>query len=685
MAAPSQSTLTQGFSVYQETLGAQLQFFPALGTQQLDDLINAFIPGPASVKEKRASISLDFFEHAQVTGETWRFYPVNSAASVAASPMTGSPSVDSVSSSFNASLVNSSWDWSATASVSSHSSAPARRPVKAASPHSRHQTTDFSSLPGMKILTRDGRDVTNSASRGSKTKEQRDHAHLMRIIKACDSCRRKKIRCDPSHKKRSPTSAQPQPAATAASASRHGKKAKKVSQESSQPQPQPSQPQSVAAWHPEPMVLDELDSFFSQPFEFDPAFSFTGLESLDAPFAAPVDDVCNEFMQFPDADAVPNYDIFLDPEYYFSSQPSSQSPSSLASPIKSSTPQSQPDTMAPPGLETVHLDDFAEVPQQSLADVPGSGTDYTDFNLFSPQSTFSEDDRMLTVGAPLALPEPGMEELVSSYASPRMLYSSPANDTPSHLGIPVPNDDQDLGGFGDTFQSSIPASSARVVDVNARDEVAGPVEPVGYGESALRPQTGSSLDEPRLRLQGGLPESEEKPLYTQQLRSVEANASTSGLRESFARHPQALAEIRSSVTESQESVSRHQQSELAVEVDASTAAPYVPLSSRQPSSAGNNAAISWPQKSVSSQSQSPAESDALKAARAVVPALAPFVANLLSSTLCWTFMATAMSAYAAQQVSSRSTSRNQQTSCGQAQGRVESRLRSRGRRAVAMV
>ena len=52
-------------------------------------------------------------------------------------------------------------------------------------------------LPGFSIMTKDGIDVTNSAGRGTKTKEQREHAHLMRIMKACDACKKKKIRVSP--------------------------------------------------------------------------------------------------------------------------------------------------------------------------------------------------------------------------------------------------------------------------------------------------------------------------------------------------------------------------------------------------------------------------------------------------------------------------------------------------------
>lgn len=49
-------------------------------------------------------------------------------------------------------------------------------------------------LPGFSIMTKDGIDVTSSAGRGTKTKEQREHAHLMRQLKACADCKRKKIR-----------------------------------------------------------------------------------------------------------------------------------------------------------------------------------------------------------------------------------------------------------------------------------------------------------------------------------------------------------------------------------------------------------------------------------------------------------------------------------------------------------
>lgn len=409
-ASSSQSSLPQGFSVYQPALGAQLQFFPALGSQQLDDLINAYVPGPAAMSEKRASVSVDFLEYAQLTGQTFKFYPVYAAASVAASPIAASPSLDSANSSFNVSPVTSSWDWSAAASVSSRSSTQRRRHSKATSP-SRHQTAiDFSSLPGMKILTKDGVDVTNSASRGSKTKEQRDHAHLMRIIKACDSCKRKKIRCDPSHKKRAAAQASAQPAATGVADPKPSKKQRTLPQSQPPPQTQSSVP-------PPALVVDEFASF-SGPFDLDSSFDFSGLEALSE--AALPCDPWEEFVQFPPMDVTDDYDFFLDPENYFSSQSSASS--SSASPFKALTPQSQEEPVAPPGGHNGGdeiLQTRSPQPQYPFLDQSGSsGSDYADFNLFSPQSSFSEDDRMLPISSSSSsLPSLG-EPLVSEYAPP---------------------------------------------------------------------------------------------------------------------------------------------------------------------------------------------------------------------------------------------------------------------------
>lgn len=300
MAAQTNNQIPQGFSVFQPILGAPLQFFPALGTKELDEMLDAYVVGPASVKEKRATVSVDFLEYAQRTGQTFKFYAVPGMMAPVESPTMASPLQASTSaSSINASPVASNWDWSAVSAPT-----PSVRPAKAARTGStassrKSAPTDFSHIPGMKILTKDGLDVTNSASRGSKTKEQRDHAHLMRIIKACDSCKKKKIRCDPSHKKRS---AAPQPA-------RVTKK-----------QAQTAQP-TVAA--------PQADSFPQTPsLDFDSAFTSPEFENLD------IDSLMKEpwedFIQYPAVEEDPNYDFFLDPQGFFSQPLDQQAVSSTS-------------------------------------------------------------------------------------------------------------------------------------------------------------------------------------------------------------------------------------------------------------------------------------------------------------------------------------------------------------------
>ncbi|OAQ98360.1 hypothetical protein LLEC1_01168, partial [Akanthomyces lecanii] len=380
------SSLPQGFSIFQPTVGAQLQFYPAVGTQELDELIHAHLVGPASSQEKRATLALDFLEHAQLTGQNFKFYAVRA---VAASPAT------SASSSFNTSPTTTSWDWSQNsraASVSSRSSQ--HRVSKPASPASRVRATDFSSIPGMKIMTKDGLDVTNSASRGSKTKEQRDHAHLMRIIKACDSCKRKKIRCDPSHKKRGAAS----PAAPAATA-KVAKKARTNSHSAASQSISP--PQSVSP----PVMVEDFGSFSASPFDMDASFSFDALDTF-APALAPAEP-WDEFIQYPPMGQAEDYDFFADPESFLSSQ--SSDADMLASRL--SVAATSPGSGAPPGRgpDTGRAESHTEllagaalpasVSAQLPYESPDSAGDYADFNLYSPGSSFSEDERMLDIGS----------------------------------------------------------------------------------------------------------------------------------------------------------------------------------------------------------------------------------------------------------------------------------------------
>lgn len=391
MAASSQvnsSTVPQGFSIYQPALGAQLQFFPAVGTVELDELVHAFIPGPASIQEKRASAALDFFEHVQLTGQNFKFYPVYFMTTPVESPVIESPLLDSASTSgFNESPIMSNWDWSQISTATSRNSGSSRQRRQSSKVSvSRHQTTDFSHLPGMKIMTKDGRDVTNSASRGSKTKEQRDHAHLMRIIKACDSCRRKKIRCDPSHKKRGVSQTHAQQAA-----SKSAKKATKVV----------SQPSAAV----NSSILEAGISAPLASFPVDPAFANMDLAGLSP--SAPSYEPWEEFIQYPIPE---DYDFFADPEGYLS--PASLS-SVSATPSKPDTPLSREEH---PGTEGVLI------PEPSLASprLPFNQTesvhDYVDFNLFSPDSTCSSlSASSPKPGIPLSQHHmPGADGLVNS-------------------------------------------------------------------------------------------------------------------------------------------------------------------------------------------------------------------------------------------------------------------------------
>ncbi|CRK22983.1 hypothetical protein BN1723_018033, partial [Verticillium longisporum] len=197
MTAMLRNDSVQGFSVSQPNLGAALQFIPAMGSQLLDELIHAYIPGDASIQDKRSFVSMDFFEYSRLTGETFRYYPV-AARNTATSSASSSPAQDSGYASQFVSPVISDGSFSTPASVDIATpasffqdtvvqQAPKKAPKKAVASSSRSPANDFSHIPGMKIMTRDGLDITNSASRGCKTKEQRDHAHLMRIIKACDA------------------------------------------------------------------------------------------------------------------------------------------------------------------------------------------------------------------------------------------------------------------------------------------------------------------------------------------------------------------------------------------------------------------------------------------------------------------------------------------------------------------
>jgi hypothetical protein len=340
-----------GFSVHQPAVGAPLQFFPAMGSKELDDLIDAYVPGNASILDKRTVVTCEFVQHSIASGELFKFFMVHRLSEEGHDGAFESPA--------SSHYQGSEYGLSYTAPVMTQSQWSHTPSRKSRSPAKKSQT-DFSHLPGMKIMTKDGRDVTNSASRGSKTREQRDHAHMMRIIKACDSCKRKKIRCDPNHKR-----------SATASTAKVSKKSRKAAI---------SQPSSLS---PSTPSFEAFDGGFDSSHD---ALAFNMEMDWD------------QFIQYDDqpaADIPEDYDFFLDPQGYFS--PVTSKSSASASPAQPITPfasQALPITgiaeydLAYPASGVTDL----HVPALPYLDGADNG-DYLDFNLYSPgSSSLLEED-----------------------------------------------------------------------------------------------------------------------------------------------------------------------------------------------------------------------------------------------------------------------------------------------------
>ncbi len=176
------------FSITQVSLGSPLQFEPALGSKELDDLVDAYIPGPASLQQKRAQVSLDFFstvEASSLPGPVSRLYHVYHPATSPAATQQSTP--DWRISNSSTEVANDLRSGSFVNSTASQIST--KRPRKELKPPS---AASSKRLPGFSLLTRDGVDITEYASRGPKTKEQRRHAALMRKIGSCPSCKKSK-------------------------------------------------------------------------------------------------------------------------------------------------------------------------------------------------------------------------------------------------------------------------------------------------------------------------------------------------------------------------------------------------------------------------------------------------------------------------------------------------------------
>ncbi|KAI3395466.1 hypothetical protein diail_1329 [Diaporthe ilicicola] len=380
MADSSRSvSAVEGFSVYQPALGSPLQFLPAVGTKELDQLIGAYIPGSGSAQEKRATISMDFFEHSRQTGENFRYYAVVTPGATPESADNVSPVMSDLS--FYSSPSQASTP--AVAPAAKKPRAASQKPVKTTT-----TTTDFSHLPGMKILTADGQDVTNTVSRGCKSKEQRDHAHLMRILKACDACKKKKIKCDPSHKKRAASQVE-----SKSEAPKPAKKSRKTST--------PSPKEQSTVFTPAPESSLQIDGL--------------GLGSVD--FSASMDEPWDQYLTFNDEPinasipqdfygAVPeDFDFFFGMDNSFSPSLSGSSVSSAQprTPVSSGViPQTNDFTFNEDDAMVFlqNADNSQEPTLPYLHSAGQFGSNYVDFNLFSPETSFIDEEPRSLKSAP---------------------------------------------------------------------------------------------------------------------------------------------------------------------------------------------------------------------------------------------------------------------------------------------
>ncbi|CAN8100024.1 unnamed protein product [Discula destructiva] len=412
MASTSSASSLKGFSVLQPGLGAPLSWMPAVGSKELAQLIDAYLPGPASAQDKRAAIATDFFKFAAETGESFKYYPVNlaqAAPSPASSSFSTSPAMSNVS-----------------CGSPSQPSTPAPRATTSARASAvKSGKTDYSHLPGMKILTTDGEDVTNSLSRGCKSKEQREHAHLMRVLKACDACKKKKIRCDPSHKRR--TSSQ----ASAKAVTKPAKKARKAASPSASASQAASAPCTSASLTPATGL--DFDFDFDFHMDMDLAASLDALPSMDMNelfnFDQALDTVPQDFYS-----AVPqSFDFYLGNDSLYSPAMTGSN-SSFNSPAQPLTPTSS--GLLPQGDFTFFNDTNAQAFVQAGGQQPGlpymtpgpHGSDYTDFNLYSPGSSFIDEE-------PMTLRASGKRnDSASSDQSPAtQSQHTPGNDSPAGL------------------------------------------------------------------------------------------------------------------------------------------------------------------------------------------------------------------------------------------------------------
>lgn len=359
------------FTISQAFLGAPLQFYPVLGSLELEELIGAFVTGSSSKSEKMSEVTLDFFNNATVdlnTGALVRHYNVFSTAAATWSPTQSnssgfSPAIytPSPASSTAATSFGDSGYGSFSAAAQTPPAVKNTNSVVAGRVSKKVKKTNDTRLPGFSIMTKDGVDVTNSAGRGTKTKEQREHAHLMRIMKACEACKKKKVRvsyppflckqekanwlskqCDPSHRRaqtdmsRSSTTS----SSSASAAKTHTSSSSSSGTSSSLPSPPTNNssipaftnalddfvlfPQEVSSWNPYSFSDTNIpNDFHLSDFDFD-SFDVTG-GSIDFNEFSPLNPDTSFFHQEAQFQAPHHSGVeFSIPNYAQSQQPHGQ-------------------------------------------------------------------------------------------------------------------------------------------------------------------------------------------------------------------------------------------------------------------------------------------------------------------------------------------------------------------------
>ena len=138
----------------------------------------------------------------------------------------------------------------------------------------------------------------------------------------------------------------------------------------------------------------------ASPFELDPAFLSTDLEDWDPTLVVP--EPWEEFVNYP-SELDTSYDFFPGPADLLSPESSfaSSAATTMSSPSNADTPSSQSNPSLQQRTDGLAQGLRLQTCGGSLQVLGQDGTPelYEDFNLYSPSSSFSEDERMISIGS----------------------------------------------------------------------------------------------------------------------------------------------------------------------------------------------------------------------------------------------------------------------------------------------